>query len=190
MICEACVTKHDFLLHYDGLCLNKAIRTNEEENVDISGSSKESTNDDGTDEKPAGCKKPSYKSPKVSAKFWADVNWRKELCTCDDCLKMYENEDVAFLLDSEDPVHLYEEKGKAKAQEIVDSHDKEFMKSMNRVQLVDCIAGYNDLKERLGEYLKKFAENKKIVREEDIREFFDGMNARKKQKVEVPHYCR
>lgn len=103
---------------------------------------------------------------------------------------MYENDDIAFLLDSEDPVCLYEERGKAKAKEFVEAHDREFMNSMNRVQLVDCITGYNELKDHLSEFLKKFAENKKIIKEEDIREFFDGMNARKKQKVEVPHNCR
>ncbi|XP_074030520.1 putative E3 ubiquitin-protein ligase UBR7 [Leptinotarsa decemlineata] len=191
MICEACVTKHEFLLHYDAFCLNKVLRTSEHEQVEVSESIKDGSDAVETGEKEATyCKKPAYKSPRISAKFWVDVNWRKALCTCDDCLKMYENEDVAFLLDSEDPVHLYEEKGKAKAQEVVETHDREFMNSMNRVQLVDCIAGYNDLKERLAEYLKKFAENKKIVREEDIREFFEGMNARKKQRVEVPNFCR
>ncbi|CAG9822631.1 unnamed protein product [Phaedon cochleariae] len=188
MICEACVTKHEFLLHYDAHCLNRVVRTNEENDVNVTGTpnsiSSEAENVDSY------CKKPSYKSPKISAKFWTEVSWRKELCTCDDCLKMYENEDVAFLLDSEDPVHLYAEKGKAKVQEVVETHNREFMQSMNRVQLVDCIAGYNDLKERLGEYLKKFAENKKIVREEDIKEFFEGMEARKKQRVEVPNFCR
>ena len=91
--------------------------------------------------------------------FDFQVNWRKELCTCDECLKTYENEDVAFLLDSEDPVHLYEEKGKAKAREIVENHDRTFMNSLNRVQLVDCIAGYNDLKEHLAEYFEEICRN-------------------------------
>ncbi|CAG9838139.1 unnamed protein product [Diabrotica balteata] len=199
MICEACVTKHEFLLNYDSYSMVKPTRVSEETNVDVTSDTAQPSDEIKTDEEQtenenAGyCKKPKQKSLKVCAKFWPNVNWRKELCTCDDCLKMYENEDVAFLLDSEDPVHLYEEKGKAKAQEVVDDHVKQQMNSMNRVQLIDCIAGYNDLKERLGEYLKKFAENKKIVREEDIREFFDEMNARKKQRVdqvEVSHFCR
>lgn len=64
------------------------------------------------------------------------------------------------------------------------------MNSMNRVQLIEFISGYNDLKENLAEYLKKFQENKKVIREEDIKEFFTGMAARKKQKVEIPHFCR
>lgn len=102
---------------------------------------------------------------------------------------MYENEDVAFLLDHEDPVHLYEEKSKAKAKAIVEDQNKQLMNSMNRVQLVEAIVGYNELKENLAEYLKKFAENKKVVRVEDIKEFFEGMKARKKSRLEMPYHC-
>ncbi|CAG9858581.1 unnamed protein product [Phyllotreta striolata] len=196
MICEACVTKHEFLLHYSCYSMTKPVETGENSTVDVETATEEKSGDEENEEKvnesAAGCKKPKEKSKKICAAFWAEVNWRKELCACDDCLRMYENEDVAFLLDSEDPVHLYEEKGKVKAQEIIENQDKEMMNSMNRVQLVDCIAGYNDLKEKLGDYLKTFAENKRVVREEDIREFFDKMHARKKRRVdvEVPTYCR
>jgi len=50
---------------------------------------------------------------------------------------------------------------------------------------------YNNMKIQLKEYLQKFAENKKVVREEDIREFFSGMEARKKQRIDVkvPYFC-
>lgn len=50
--------------------------------------------------------------------------------------------------------------------------------------------GYNEMKTHLSEYLAKFVENKKVVREEDIREFFTGMQARKRQKTDVPYNCR
>lgn len=46
------------------------------------------------------------------------------------------------------------------------------------------------MKERLMEYLQKFAENKKVVREEDIKEFFSEMESKKRPKVTVPTYCR
>lgn len=166
MICGTCVNKHEFLLHYDGLKKDEASSSEEKK-----------------------CKKPQRKSDCPGAKFWQDISWRKELCTCDDCLELYKNESVSFLIEPEDPVHLYEEKGKAKAKEVVETHNRNFMNSLDRVQLVEAIAGYNDLKENLAEYLKKFADNKKVVKEEDIREFFDGMMARKKQKVSVPHFC-
>lgn len=46
------------------------------------------------------------------------------------------------------------------------------------------------MKTRLKEYLQKFAENKKVVREEDIKEFFSGIKSNKRQKVIVPTFCR
>lgn len=46
------------------------------------------------------------------------------------------------------------------------------------------------MKERLMQYLQKFAENKKVVREEDIKEFFSEMESKKRPKVTVPTYCR
>jgi len=46
------------------------------------------------------------------------------------------------------------------------------------------------MKERLMQYLQKFAQNKKVVREEDIKEFFSEMESRKRPRVIVPTYCR
>ncbi|XP_050300198.1 putative E3 ubiquitin-protein ligase UBR7 [Anthonomus grandis grandis] len=187
MTCEQCITKHEFLLHYDGLTMNRVIKSKEDSEVDITTNEETQLKSGGN--KPADCKKPKEKSARVAAKFWADVTWRKELCTCDDCLRMYEAEEVAFLLDYEDPVHLYEERSKAKALAAAEDQNKKLMNSVDRVQLVETILAYNDLKANLGEYLKKFAENKKVVRAEDIKEFFAGMKSRKKQKVEIPHNC-
>lgn len=45
------------------------------------------------------------------------------------------------------------------------------------------------MKTELREYLKHFAENGKVVREEDVREFFQQMAARKRQRTDnVPGY--
>jgi E3 ubiquitin-protein ligase UBR7 len=38
---------------------------------------------------------------------------------------------------------------------------------------VEAISMYNSMKENLMEYLAKFAQNGKVVREQDIREFFE-----------------
>lgn len=63
MICESCVRKHEFLLHYDAYCLNKSAQLSEDQNTTKEGENAESY-----------CKKPNGKSAKVSAKFWADVS--------------------------------------------------------------------------------------------------------------------
>ena len=39
-------------------------------------------------------------------------NWRKELCRCDDCIKLYDDQNVSFLIDEEDTVHHYESQAK------------------------------------------------------------------------------
>jgi len=116
-------------------------------------------------------------------------DWRKQLCSCPDCAKMYLESGVSFLTSHEDTVHHYEEKSKAAGG----SQYEEGMKAlseMDRVKQVEAIEGYNSMKSNLMEYLKKFAENGKVVREEDIQEFFQQMSANKRQKVEMPKFCR
>ena len=51
---------------------------------------------------------------------------------------------------------------------------------------VEAIHSYNTMKDNLMEYLAKFANSKKVVREEDIKEFFDGMKKNKKMKSGGP----
>ncbi|XP_018329909.1 putative E3 ubiquitin-protein ligase UBR7 [Agrilus planipennis] len=139
------------------------------------------------------CIKPKEKSENICAKFWTNVNWRQQLCTCTECFNMYKEQNILFLIDAGDTVQSYEEKGKAKSLENaqkVEEDSIKFLNSVNRIPLMETLAAYNDLKENLTDYLKKFAENKKVVREEDIREFFSEFESRKKQKVEIPSMCR
>lgn len=135
------------------------------------------------------CKMPKRKS-EVSAKFFPDTNWRQQLCTCVNCLKMYEDEKVMFLIDPQDTLQVYEERGTAQALEEQSKEEATFLNSLDRIPLLETIAAYQELKVELAEFLKKFAENKKVVREEDVREFFEDMKSRKKRRTEVPYYCR
>ena len=66
----------------------------------------------------------------------------------------------------------------------------EALSSMDRVKQMEAIQGYNSMKSNLMEYLKKFAENGKVVRQEDIQEFFQQMQASKRQRVEIPKFCK
>jgi len=115
--------------------------------------------------------------------------WRERLCKCPDCTKMYLAAGLAYLPSKEDTVHHYEEQAKAAGG----SQYEEGMKalsSMDRVKQVEAIHGYNSMKSNLMEYLKKFAENGKVVREEDIQEFFQQMSANKRPKVDMSFNCR
>ena len=39
-------------------------------------------------------------------------NWRKDLCKCDECLKLYRDQSLSYLIDDEDTVHHYESQAK------------------------------------------------------------------------------
>ncbi|XP_046545115.1 putative E3 ubiquitin-protein ligase UBR7 [Haliotis rubra] len=111
--------------------------------------------------------------------------WRQKLCQCVECMTMYKDKEILFLTDDHDTVQSYEERGRQN-HVLVSQHDKEVnaLSQMNRIQQVELLQGFNDMKSQLSDYLKKFAENGKVVREEDIKEFFSNMQARKRQKTE------
>lgn len=218
MICEECVRQHEFLLYYDGLAVNKTTKEDnsndvievgdattaaavEKKEVDVANVIAEATNKEM--EIPSdvlskshdviaaltACKMPKEKS-KVTTKFFPDINWRQQLCTCVNCLKTYQDENVLFLIDPQDSLQVYEEKGTAQALEEERKNEQNFLNSLDRVPLMETIAAYHELKGELAEFLKKFAENKKVVREEDVKEFFQDMNARKKRRIDVQYSCR
>lgn len=111
---------------------------------------------------------------KESGAFWKD-GWRKKLCRCANCMAMYKERSLEFLIDESDTVHNYEQRGRDKTASSQYEKGMQALSSMNRVQQVEVLHGFNDLKSELTDYLKKFAENGKVVKEEDIREFFSGM---------------
>lgn len=123
--------------------------------------------------------------------FWPS-GWRSQLCRCPDCQNLYKELSCQFLLDEDDTVQSYEERGKA-AQPPAPTGDPlmSALGSLGRVQQIEAIHGYNNLKTELTDFFKQFATSRKVVREEDVREFFVQMQARKRQKVSsVPYFCR
>ncbi|KAL3265555.1 hypothetical protein HHI36_009760 [Cryptolaemus montrouzieri] len=206
MVCFNCVGEHPFLLHYGSLAnveIEDATSENKNDSEEVVAQATEESIETNngeeipTDEAPeepsvdplSDCRKPKGKC-NLSTLFWPDVSWRNKLCTCDVCLEMYGDENVMFLIDAEDPVQIYEEKGKAKTQEIIEDQDRNFLGSMDRVQLIETIAGYNELKSNLADFFKDFAEKKKVIRQEDVKEFFEEMQAKKKRRTEMPYFCR
>lgn len=126
---------------------------------------------------------------KDTATYWP-LNWRSKLCTCKDCMKMYGDLDILFLTDEYDTVLAYENKGKVdqaagKTDPLMDT-----LNSMNRVQQVELICEYNDLKTELKDYLKRFADEGTVVKREDIQQFFEEFQSRKRRRVDgMQYYC-
>ncbi|XP_066468296.1 putative E3 ubiquitin-protein ligase UBR7 [Tiliqua scincoides] len=124
-----------------------------------------------------------------TATFWPHT-WRSKLCTCKECMKMYSDLEVAFLTDECDTVLAYENKG-TRDQE-TDRRDPlmDTLSNMNRVQQVELICEYNDLKTELKDYLKRFADEGTVVKREDIQQFFEEFQSRKRRRTDrMQYYC-
>jgi E3 ubiquitin-protein ligase UBR7 len=91
---------------------------------------------------------------------------------------------VTFLVDESDTVAVYEQQGKLKSKSSPYQQGlAAFSTKLDRVQQMEMLHGYTDLKSELTDYLKKFADNRKVVREEDVKEFFEQLAARKRQRT-------
>ncbi|XP_065159058.1 putative E3 ubiquitin-protein ligase UBR7 [Atheta coriaria] len=141
------------------------------------------------------CTKPIVKEEsQPRTLFMKELKWRNNLCKCDACLALYKQHNVEYLLDMEDTVEFYENKGKERLQDAKKraiEAEQNMLKSMPRAPLLNAIAGFNDFKEQLSDYLKQFAEEKKVLTVDDVKQFFSKLNSNKRQKTsETTYFCR
>ncbi|KAL0967563.1 hypothetical protein UPYG_G00253830 [Umbra pygmaea] len=128
------------------------------------------------------------------AVFWPSA-WRTKLCSCVNCKNSYSQAGVSFLLDEADTVLAYENKGKTTEQEQAGAAGggdplMSALNTLGRVQQLEIIHGYNDMKTELKEFLQRFAAEGKVVTPEDIRHFFEQQQSRKRQRADTgQYYC-
>uniref|UniRef100_A0A7N8WT32 Putative E3 ubiquitin-protein ligase UBR7 n=1 Tax=Mastacembelus armatus TaxID=205130 RepID=A0A7N8WT32_9TELE len=98
---------------------------------------------------------------------------------------------LSFLLDESDTVLAYEKKGKSNEHEQQGQDPLMLaLDNLNRVQQLEIIHGYNDMKTELKDFLQRFAAEGKVVTPEDIRQFFEQQQSRKRRRVDAGHfYC-
>ncbi|KAJ7360151.1 Putative E3 ubiquitin-protein ligase ubr7 [Desmophyllum pertusum] len=128
------------------------------------------------------------------ASYW-HTGWRLNLCKCHKCMSLYKSLDVLYLTDESDTMLAYEQRGREKRPG-VSSYESgmQALQNMGRIPQVEVMHEYNDMKSELTEYLRDFVAQGKVVTEEDIRNFFDSLQSRKRQRVgsenSVQYTCR
>ncbi|KAI4892283.1 hypothetical protein NFI96_012000 [Prochilodus magdalenae] len=136
--------------------------------------------------------------PRIGAVFWPYC-WRAKLCTCTDCKvygltetdllvqRAYVEAGVQFLLDESDTVLAYEDRGKALLREDL---LMSCLNSLDRVQQLEIIYQYNDMKAELHAFFQDLVEQGKEVTPEAIHTFFEELQVRKKRKSNTgQYYC-
>jgi len=200
MVCAGCVARLPFLQFYSGLAVTKVVREEddavnvEEKEEDIAKESEdecgkvdpvaghgdgETKLDNNTVSSVCPLTKPAPDTHTTTSMF-LPMGWRSGLCKCSSCSKLYLATKTTFLTEEADTVHYYE--SQARERKGVLEQGMEALGQLDRVKQVEAIHSYNNMKENLMEYLAKFADNKKVVREDDIKTFFEGMKGNKKFK--------
>ncbi|PWA23269.1 hypothetical protein CCH79_00020575 [Gambusia affinis] len=213
MICESCMNQHVFLWAYAAhlAVQGPALQTKEEkgEQSESGVPKKEETGDEVVE---PSCKRsrqeaePScrlkalqevgQKTDQSGAVFWPS-GWRSRLCSCSTCqvfiscaLKVQlADAGLSFLLDEADTVLAYENKGKSNEQR-QQGHDPlmSALDNLNRVQQLEIIHGYNDMKTELKDFLQTFAAEGKVVTSDDIRQFFEQQSRKRRRADSGPFF--
>ncbi|XP_067941399.1 putative E3 ubiquitin-protein ligase UBR7 isoform X2 [Watersipora subatra] len=133
------------------------------------------------------CKNFTPAPPADCKTLFMTSGWRQELCTCASCALYYKSNHLEYLLDQNDPTHVYEQRSKDSGDSY-NSYDKGMnaLSNLGRVQQIELLTGYNDMKSSLSDYLKNFASNDKVVTAEDIKEFFEDYGKSKRRRLAVP----
>ncbi|KAI1295534.1 putative E3 ubiquitin-protein ligase UBR7 [Halotydeus destructor] len=195
MICSTCMDSIPFLWKYN----EREVQAPKRLKVEPTSDSAEPVIDSGIEsscDSVSGADKCILATNKKSTlgmkgpTFW-DHGWRKNLCCCPECKRLYDGLGCAFLIDETDTCHHYEEQGKLKniASSTLDRGMSAMGSTMPRTQQIEMIHGYNDLQAALKEYLKGFAESGKVVTQQDIKNFFDEFKSKARPRVDLSS-CR
>uniref|UniRef100_A0A7M6DQJ0 UBR-type domain-containing protein n=2 Tax=Clytia hemisphaerica TaxID=252671 RepID=A0A7M6DQJ0_9CNID len=198
MVCDGCVQKYPFFNHYKQLTEGPAARLTTEEtttSIDVttcpSPSKKRrkmfdnnNVEDDGQPSTSSqdSCKISIPLDEEAGTKaLYFKSKWRSELCRCSKCMAMYEEKGLGFLTSDEDTIAVYEKKGKENSSRVMESAADQ-ISQMNRVQQVELMRGYQDLKEKLHGFLEGFSKTDQVVKKEDIENFFEDLNKKRRER--------
>uniref|UniRef100_A0A3P9HNS6 Putative E3 ubiquitin-protein ligase UBR7 n=2 Tax=Oryzias latipes TaxID=8090 RepID=A0A3P9HNS6_ORYLA len=196
MICEACMKRSPVLWVYAAHLAAAGPEEPKEEGPGAEEISAKSENQEKDVTEPS-CKRsheeaePScrlkelqaggQKRVQSGAVFWPS-GWRSKLCSCASCQLMLSEAGLSFLLDEADTVLEYENKGKTREREQPGTDPlMSALDNLSRVQQLEIIHGYNDMKTDLKDFLQRFAAEGKVVTSEDIRQFFEQQSSKRRR---------
>ncbi|KAI9914607.1 hypothetical protein PsorP6_007866 [Peronosclerospora sorghi] len=186
LICLECMQKYPFLMAYTVDSRRRSSSTDTDENTkpDITLAPATMTQETTCVLTRKQAQLETEGGTTVRPTFWSSA-WRQDLCHCSSCVSLFEKHGIAFLLDPDDSLHVYE----ASAREKKTLSDEQVAQralatKLTHEQQVEVARGYCRMKTNLQQYLATFAAEGKTVRKEDIQRFFHGLSQAKRQKTE------
>lgn len=189
MICQSCTERCCFLGRYKPICISDR---DFKENINVEELSKAKSfycgsynsqywlnkckqECDGNASTDSNKRKADEDSsfPRVAfegASFWPN-GWRSCLCQCKDCMIMYQNLKVEFIIEDKDTLQAYEEQGSKKVEGKVQTAIDQ-LNEMPRTTQIALIEGVNSLRDGLRNFFDKFRQSGEEVTSEHVNDFF------------------
>ena len=99
-------------------------------------------------------------------------SFRSQLCRCATCFPLLKNHRV--LLEEEETHEQPLSRSASPTGSIYDEGEKA-LGSMDRVRAIEGVLAYNKLKDRVKAFLEPFAKSGKVVGQEDVKSYFEGL---------------
>ncbi|KAF9429078.1 putative E3 ubiquitin-protein ligase ubr7, partial [Entomortierella beljakovae] len=155
---------------------NQAKRSLETEEHDSKVGQDEGGTESNQNKKPKldvdSCKKaqlPVDIYPDQEMNLFASEGWRDILCQCGECMKLYNKEEVPFILGEE---AIYEDDDDDEAETSILEGGMKKLGEMDRVQIMDGMLAYNKMRDEIRNFLAPFSEQGKVVTADAIQAFF------------------
>jgi len=195
MVCHLCMmNRTDFLWYYQGsnplesLDVN-IVDINPDQNIASTSSASASSSSNNTEciltalkAKNEASIRSRFSNRQDGCVCFLKPKWRRCLCKCAQCMIMYKERKCEYLTNEQDSIAYYEERGKTLIADAENKIMSEHFGKLNRVSQIDLVRNFNDFKEELAQFFAKFARDGKVVKRENVVEFFDELNDKRKRR--------
>jgi len=158
MICQTCVTKYPFLAYYD-----------------------ESRGIISTENNPSCLLLSNTNNNELHTIFLRD-DWRKRLCRCVQCCKLYDESNLTAIFDDADAIQEYEKQALAKSENLdADKIITDSLENLGYARKLEVLRGINDFKQSLGDFLREKANTDGVLTAQDVTTFFANLQDKRKE---------
>ncbi|CAI0441147.1 unnamed protein product [Linum tenue] len=115
--------------------------------------------------------------------FFLAKSWRESLCKCGNCLEMYKQKHISYLIDQEDSIAEYEKIAKQKREEKLQKQEGaelDFINNLGHVEKMEILGGIADFKDEFRSFLESFDPSKTIT-SSDVHQIFENLAKKRKR---------
>ncbi|CAI0408690.1 unnamed protein product, partial [Linum tenue] len=115
--------------------------------------------------------------------FFLAKSWRESLCRCENCLEMYKQKHISYLIDKEDSIAEYEKIAKQKREEKLQKQEGaelDFINKLGHVEKMEILGGIADFKDEFRSFLESFDPSKTIT-SSDVHQIFENLAKKRRR---------